>query len=223
MNDVKVKLSENLKKDYPNIKVAMLEVRNVVNKKSDSKLEDEKRKLEAFIRKEGKNLENSDVIKNYDRFFKKFGKSYPIQFQIKSILNGQSFPAVSTVVEAMFMAELKSMFLTAGHDLDSLKGELHTKMTGGRERYERINGKEQQLKAGDIITSDEESIISSVLYGPDRRTSINMNTKNCLFFSYFPYGEDDANIRLHFNNILSYIKLSSDGEPEFSEVTIFQI
>jgi len=222
MDDMKIQLSENLG-EYPDIKIGIMEIRNIVNKKFDSKLEAEKRKLEVFIRKGGQEFENSDVIKSYDRFFKKYGKTYPIQFQIKSIVNGQNFPAVSTIVESMFMGELKSMFLTAGHDLDLLKGELKTSLANGGEKYEKINGKEQELKQGDIVTEDDEDIISSVLYGPDRRTSITMNTKNCLFFSYFLCGEDDSNIRQHFHNILDYIRIFSEKEPDTSNVAIFTL
>lgn len=220
---MKIHLSETLRKDFPDLKIGMIEIRGVANKKFDSRLEDEKRKLETSIRQQGKALESSDAIKSYNRFFNRYGKTYPIQFQIKSMLEGQNFPSASTVVEAMFMAELKSMFLTAGHDLDSLKGELKTKLSAGAEKYEKINGKVQELKQGDIVTEDGEGIISSVLYGPDRRTCITMNTKNCLFFSYFPYGEDDAKIRLHFQGVLGYIKVFSDKEPEASDVAIFQL
>jgi len=218
-----VKLSENLKEHFPNIKIGILEVRNLINKKFDPRLEEEKRKLETFIRKNYIDVKNLEVIKNYNHFFKKFEKTYPIEFQLKSILKGKNLPSVSTVIEAMFMAELKNMFLTAGHDLDSLKGNLETKLSTGTEKYVKINLKEHSLKAEDIFTTDDIGIISSILYGPDNRTRITENTKNYLFFSYFPYGEDNENIKQHFKNILNNISIFSDKEPESSKIKIFQL
>ena len=218
---MKTELSETLKSVYPEIKVAILEVKNVTNKKFDQKLEEKKKELENFIRKHYKDAKNLDVIKSYNNFFKKYGKKYPIQFQIESIVKGKTLPSVSTVVEAMFIAELKNMFLTAGHDLDLIKGSLETKLSDGTESYIKINKSEQKLKAGDIITEDSVGIISSVLYGPDYRTRITMNTKNCMFFSYFPFGEDDENIRMHFNDIIENLRLFSENDIGVSNVEIF--
>lgn len=218
---MEVKLSENMREEYSDIKVGILEVRSVINKRGDPRLEEEKRRLEAFIRKNYSDVKNLEVIKSYNRFFKKYGKTYPILYQIQSILNGRRLPSISAVVEAMFMAELKNMFLTAGHDLDSLKGSLETKLTKGTEKYVKINGKEQRLKAGDIVTTDAVGIISSVIYGPDHRTRVTENTRNHLFFSYFPYGEDDINIKRHFRNILENIRIFSDKELESEEIKIF--
>ncbi len=218
---MEVILSESLKECYPNIKIGILEVRDVVNKKFDFKLEEEKRKLEIFIRENYKDIENIDIIKDYNKFFKKYGKTYPIQFQIKSIVKGKSFPTRSTIVEAMFMAELKNMYLTAGHDLDSLKGILNTKLANGTEECVKINGERQKLELGDIITMDDEGIISSVLYGPDYRTQITNKTKNCLFFSYFLYGENNNNIKRHFKDIMENIRICSGEKVKFSEVKIY--
>ena len=77
-----------------------------------------------------------------------------------------------------------------------------------------------KLKAEDIVTKDENGIISSVLYGPDRRTRITEKTRNYLFFAYFPYGEEDSKIKNHFEDILKYIKIF-DNELERSEIEIY--
>ncbi|NYT13668.1 MAG: hypothetical protein GKC01_04060 [Candidatus Methanofastidiosa archaeon] len=217
---MKVTVSEDLSKYFPDLKVSTIEVRNLDNKKLDEELEKEKRKIEASIRANSKEFLESDVIKKYNEFFKKFGKKYPIEYQIKSIAEGKSFPSQYTVVESMFMAELKNMYLTAGHDLDLISGSLNTTITRDGEEYTNISGKEMKLKAEDIVTKDENGIISSVLYGPDRRTRITEKTRNYLFFAYFPYGEEDSKIKNHFEDILKYIKIF-DNELERSEIEIY--
>ena len=66
---MEIKIADDLKDIYPKIKIAFLEVRNVANKKSDGKLEEEKRKLEDFIRKNYMNIKQFEIIKNYNNFF----------------------------------------------------------------------------------------------------------------------------------------------------------
>lgn len=219
---MKVNVSNDLADYFPHLKVATMEVRNLENKKLDEALEKEKRRIESDIRDNSKDFLESDIIKKYNEFFKKFGKKYPIEYQIKSIIEGKIFPSQYTVVESMFMAELKNMYLTAGHDLDLVRGNLNTKITKGNEFYANISGKEMKLKTEDIITEDESGIISSVLYGPDRRTIITEKTRNYLFFAYFPYGEADINIRNHFEDIISYIQIFDTGFDR-SDVEIYSL
>lgn len=208
---MEVSISNILIDYFPDLKIATMEARNLENKKLDEEFEKEKRSIEAYIRNNARDYLESETIKKYNQFFKKFGKKYPIEYQIKSISSGKSFPSQYTVVEAMFMAELKTMYLTAGHNLDLIKGGLNTKIANGSENYENISGKEMKLKPGDIVTEDEYGIISSVLYGPDRRTMITEKTRNYLFFAYFPYGEEDRKIKNHFECILNYVRIFDNG------------
>ncbi|MHA2249635.1 MAG: phenylalanine--tRNA ligase beta subunit-related protein [Candidatus Kariarchaeaceae archaeon] len=219
---MEVKISDTLQEQFPEITIGILIVKNVQVMKNDPRLESEKRKLESYIRKNYHDVENLAVIPVYNQFFKKFGKVYPIQYQIQSILSGKKFHSTFNIVEAMYLAELKNFYLTAGHDLDTLGSKLETKLTHGNEQYLKINGKEQKLKSGDIVTIDEGGIISSVLYGPDYRTQITEKTMNCLFFSYFPYGENNETIKQHFEDITNNIRIISDSETEFEETKIFE-
>ncbi|KYC51032.1 MAG: B3/4 domain protein [Candidatus Methanofastidiosum methylothiophilum] len=217
---MEVNISNDLSKYFPDLKIATMEVRNLENKKLDESLEKEKRAIESDIRNNTKDYLESETIKKYNQFFKKFGKKYPIEYQIKSIASGKSFPSQYTVVEAMFMAELKNMYLTAGHDLDLIKGNLNTNITKGSEEYMNISGNEMKLKPEDITTEDEFGIISSVLFGPDRRTMITEKTRNYLFFAYYPHGEDKTKIKNHFEDIGTYIKIF-DKKFERSDIRVY--
>lgn len=198
-----------------------MKVGNINYQANDSKFNHEKQKIEEFIRSNYQDVKTLDVIKSYNKFFKKFGKVYPIQYQIRSIIDGKGIPTTIKAVEAMFITELKTMFLTAGHDLDKFEGKLEVEITHGGEEYQKINQKDQILKLGDIICRDDHGIISSVLYGPDYRTKITKSTTNCLFFSYFPYGEVDDNIMEHFNSLLKFIKLVAEKDSLTSEILLF--
>jgi hypothetical protein len=91
---------------------------------------------------------------------------------------------VAALLEAMFMAELDDLLLTADHDLDALRLPLTLDVAQGTETYTLLRGDEQTLKAGDMFIRDAEGVIFSVLYGPDRRTPITPETKNVVFTVY---------------------------------------
>jgi DNA/RNA-binding domain of Phe-tRNA-synthetase-like protein len=107
----------------------------------------------------------------------------------------------------MFTAELRNMLLTAGHDLDPVKLPLTLGVSEGHEKYVRINGSEQELKAGDMIISDSEGVISSVIYGPDQRTSINPGTINVIFTVYAVPGISEQALLQHLQGIEANVRL----------------
>jgi DNA/RNA-binding domain of Phe-tRNA-synthetase-like protein len=101
----------------------------------------------------------------------------------------------------MFMAEMQDLLLTAGHDLDALHLPLTLDVAKGTERYTLLRGDEQVLKAGDMMISDQDGVISSILYGPDRRTQLTPNTRNVIFTAYAPQGIDKQSVAGHLQGI----------------------
>jgi DNA/RNA-binding domain of Phe-tRNA-synthetase-like protein len=91
--------------------------------------------------------------------------------------------------------------LTAGHDLDALHLPLTLDIATGIERYTLLRGEQQVLKAGDMMIGDQDGVISSILYGPDRRTQIIPETRNVLFTAYAPPGIDERTVVQHLQGI----------------------
>ena len=134
-----VKLTESLKKIYPEAIFGSLIVKDLVNKKKNDNLEQRKRKLEKSLR-ERRIPVTDHVIEKYQNHFKKWDKSYPIEFQIQTVINGRQLPQVSVLVDSMFHAELKNRILTSGHDLDLIIGDkLVFDVTRGDEKYLKIS------------------------------------------------------------------------------------
>ena len=132
---MRVKLTTELRIVYPKAVFGSLVVRNVVNRKKHEALEKRKHELEKIIRDTFVEPIIDDSIQSYDSYFKKWGKTYPIKYQIRTIRKGVSFPQVSVLVDSMFLAELKNKYLTSGHDLKALKGDLTFDITKEGERY----------------------------------------------------------------------------------------
>jgi DNA/RNA-binding domain of Phe-tRNA-synthetase-like protein len=195
------------KSAYPEAQAGVLVMRAVSNPAHDPVLERQKAALEEGLRAQFSGQDHAmiashPILQAYNEYYRRFKKTYHIQLQLESIvLKGKSIPSVAALVEAMFMAEMKDLLLTAGHDLDALHLPLTLDVATGTERYTLLRGEEQVLKAGDMMISDQDGVISSILYGPDRRTQITPETRNVLFTVYAPPGIGEQTVVGHLQGI----------------------
>ena len=201
------------KSAYPEAHAGVLVMRAVSNPAHDPALESRKAALEEGLRSQFSGQDRSTIashpiLRAYGDYYRQFKKTYHIQLQLESIvLKGKSIPSVAALVEAMFMAEMKDLLLTAGHDFDSLHLPLTLDVATGRERYTLLRGEEQVLKAGDMMISDQIGVISSIVYGPDQRTQINPDTHNVIFTVYAPPGIDEQTVAQHLQGIKDNVML----------------
>jgi len=206
-------LSETWRTTYPGASQGLLVMRGVTNPETHAELGRRKSELEADLRARFAAYDRAafnalPVIRAYNDYYGRFKKSYHVQLQLESVvLRGKSLPRVAALVECMFMAELEDQMLTAGHDLDALRGPLRLDVARGDEGYTLLNGKPEILKAGDIFLADAEGVTSSILYGPDSRTRLTTATRNVLFTVYVPPGIDPAAVQAHLENIQSNVRL----------------
>jgi len=199
------------KSAFPDAHAGVLVMRNVSNPAHHIELEKRKVELEEQLRvqlagQDRAAIANHPVLQVYGEYYKQFKKTYHVQLQLESIvLKGKSIPTVAALVESMFMAEVKNMLLTAGHDLDKLKLPLTLKVTQGTESYIVMRGENQVVKAGDMTISDRIGIISNIIYGPDQRTQITASTRNVVFTVYAPAGIDQRLVEQHLHDIRDYV------------------
>jgi DNA/RNA-binding domain of Phe-tRNA-synthetase-like protein len=193
--------------------IGVLVMHGVTNPGQAPELEKRKKELEAQLRaqlsgQDRSALSNHPVLGVYSNYYRRFKKTYHVQLQLESIAwKGKSIPSVSPLVEAMFMAEVKNLLLTAGHDLDALHLPLVLDVSKGDEQYTLLRGEQQVLKAGDMYIRDQNGVISSIIYGPDQRTQINENTRNAVFTVYAPAGIRKQTVEQHLHDIHDYIGL----------------
>jgi len=206
-------VSEAWKAAYPGAAAGILVMHNVSNPAHHSILDRHKDELENRLRAHFVNYDKSalkdlDPLKAYSVYFKRYKKTYHVQLQLESIVfKGKSIPHVAALVEAMFMAEVKNLLCTAGHDLEALQLPVTLDVSKGGERYTGINGEGQELKLGDMMMSDTQGIISSVLYGPDHRTRILPATRHVFFAVYAPPGIGEQAVYQHLQDIRANVLL----------------
>ncbi len=195
------------KSAYPEAHVGVLVMRAVSNPAHHPDLEKQKAVLEGQLRVQfsGQDrglIASHPILQAYGEYYRSFKKTYHIQLQLESIvLKGKSIPSVAALVEAMFMAEMQDMLLTAGHDLDTVHLPLTLDVATGNETYTLLRGEQQILKPGDMMISDQDGVISSILYGPDQRTQITSETTHVVFTVYAPPGIAEESVIKHLQHI----------------------
>lgn len=218
-------VSEAWKTTYPGAAAGILAMRNVANPDRHPALDRRKEEVENQLRSRFSGddraaLKAIPTIQAYNAYYKRFKKSYHVQFQLESVVfKGKTIPRVAALVEAMFMAELQNQLLTAGHDLEAIQMPIRLDVSNGSERYILLDGQEQVLKPDDMIMADAQGIISSVLYGPDRRTQITSETRQVLFAVYAPPGIGEQAVYQHLQDIQANVLLiAPDAEVESLKV-----
>ena len=222
---MRLEVTKEWKDAFPGASVGLLVMKNTVNPKNNPDLDNKMKEIEEEIRnnfsqsgREG--IRELPTIRAYTEYYKKFKKTYHVMLQLESIaLKNRNLPRISTLVSAMFAAELKNQLLTAGHDISKLQNPVVLNIANGNESYTGMGGKLQNLNPDDMFISDNVGVISSIIYGPDNRTPINPDTEGVLFTVYGPTGIRQEQIRNHLEDISSYVKLvSTDAVTDTLEI-----
>jgi DNA/RNA-binding domain of Phe-tRNA-synthetase-like protein len=202
---------------HPGATIGVLAMHGVENPQQHQELDHKKEDLERELRDQfssddRESLRAIPVLAAYDTYYKQFGKTYHVQHQLESVVfKNRAIPKVAALVEAMFMAELKNLMLTAGHDWNAIEEPIRIDVATGTESYIRMNGEEQTVKAGDMMIADETDIVSCIVYGPDRRTRIRPETERVVFTVYAPPGIAEKDVRLHLEDIRKNVTVIAPG------------
>ena len=224
-NNMRLEVTKEWKDAFPGASVGLLVMKNTVNPQNNPDLDNKMKEIEEEIRnnfsesgREG--IRELSTIRAYTEYYKKFKKTYHVMLQLESIaLKNRNLPRISTLVSAMFAAELKNQLLTAGHDISKLQNPVVLNIANGNESYTGMGGKLQNLNPDDMFISDNAGVISSIIYGPDNRTPITPDTEDVLFTVYGPTGISPEQIKNHLEDISSYVKLvSTDAVTDTLEI-----
>jgi len=221
-----INVSEEWKSSFPWVYFGILVMDRLENSPTHEGIEKLKGSLEEELRskwagKDRRDLKAFHPFSAYERYFRRFGQGYPVTHQLESVaLKGKPAFSPSALVSCMFMAELKNGILTAGHDLDRCNPPFCLDISQGSETYNVLGGKERRLVAGDMFLSDEKGILSSVLYGPDDRTALSLQTRHVLFFCYGVNDVKATEIQGHLEDIETLVTVLSPSSRRV-ELAVF--
>ena len=218
-------VSERWRDVHPGAHVGVLVVLGAANPVEHAALESRRGELEELLRSRFAGMDRGALLMRpalaaYRDYYRRFSKTYHVQLQLESILlKGRHIPSGLALVQAMFMAELETLLLTAGHDLDSVRLPLTLDAPEGSETYTLLRGAPQVAKAGDMMISDQEGIISTIVYGPDDRTQIRSQSRNVVFTTYAPPGIDSGAVQEHLRKLNENVQVfAPDARVDLQQV-----
>ena len=189
-------------------------------------LEERKDAMEQSLRtlyagKSRKEVGAEHPFEAYGRYYKAFGKNYHVLFQVETVaLKEKPIFSPSPLVAVMFMAELHTGLLTAGHDLDRIEPPFLLDVSKGGETYTSLGGTQRSLLAGDMFFSDRNGILSSIIYGPDDGSAITAATTRALFTVYGTPSISAGEVRAHLEEIEELVRILSPGAAR-KELAVF--
>ncbi len=220
-----IKITDQWHSTFPGGHVGLLLIGNVDNSIRTRALDQKKKEVESSLREKFAGFSRQDlldlaVLKAYRNYYKKFKKTYHVQLQLESVVQkGKSLPDVSPLVDANFTAELETLVLTAGHDADLLKAPITIDATQGNEQFIQMNGQIRTLRPNDMMMTDSQSIVCTIIYGQDKRTPISPETRRALYVAYAPPGVPKKSIQQQLDSIQDNIVLfAPEADVEILEI-----
>jgi DNA/RNA-binding domain of Phe-tRNA-synthetase-like protein len=218
--------SDSWKRTYPGAAAGVVALRDVANPAGHRLLDQRIAAWEVELRTrfagtDREKLRTHPILQAYAAYYRRFRKTYHVELQLDSVLSkGRALPRSPALVSAMVAIELKNLLLTAGHDLDAVETPVTLDVATGGERYVLLNGREDTLKAGDMMMVDRQGIVSSVLSGPDQRTRLTPATRNIVFAVYAPPGIGESPVRTHLEDLRDAVLLVAP-EASVEELEVY--
>ena len=220
-----IKISTNWQLSHPGAALGVLTMRKIAAQGKSTALDDKRAAVESQLRERYRGMRRPDFLQvpeiaAYSSYYKRFKKTYHLLLQLESVTQkNKPIPRGVPLVQAMFMAELNSLLLTAGHDLDQIQGSIRLDSANGEEVYTQLSGETVTCKSGDMVMSDRNSVFCSVIYGQDRATSITQNTRNVLYVVYVPDRIPSEMIESHLLDLEENVRLiTPQAGTEFSNI-----
>jgi hypothetical protein len=207
-------VSREARTAYAGWSIGLLELEGLLPREASPSLIAEVGRIEASLGSSyggmsRKELAAIEGARPYAEHFARSGKAYPVLLQAEAVASkGRRLSMPDVLVQAMFAAELESLLLTAGHDLDALRAPLELGLADGAEAMPTLGGADKVPPSGDLVMRDAIGVVASVLLGPDSRTPIGLGCERALFVAYAPPGIEAARIDAHLQRLAALCGLA---------------
>jgi DNA/RNA-binding domain of Phe-tRNA-synthetase-like protein len=132
-------------------------------------------------------------IQAFESFFTQNGFRSPLGDQLKHVQE-RGLPGGSPLVKALLLSEMSTGTLMGAQNAAAIKGTLVCDLAEEGETFRGMRAEVLCLK-DEIILRDSEGIIATLFQGPDRRTRLNKDTKDIVFFIFSVPGISAADVQ----------------------------
>jgi DNA/RNA-binding domain of Phe-tRNA-synthetase-like protein len=198
---------------HPGAIIGLLELSGVENMLPSPRLNQRKRETEERLRQAYAGFTRQDflalpVIAAYERYYKRFDKTYHVQLQLESlVLKGKNLPDVSPLVDANFTAEVETLVLTAGHDVAKVVEPVVIDVSRLGDALTPMHGAAKPIRSGDMVMRYAGGVSCTILYGQDNRSPITPETRQVLYVAYVPPGVPEEAVEAQLSQIEQHVRL----------------
>ena len=173
-----------------------------------------KKKELAAIREEMADYTRAAVFGDspYNRYFKKYKKTYPVLQQLESwLLKGRPFPSGHPVNEVTFLTELGTRMLLGTHDIDRMQGTVELFCPDAKMDFPGIRGETVHCYPGDVTGRDDGDIILSLIAGADDRTCLHEDSRHISYLFFGVPGVSREEIAAVQERLMGYARVLAPG------------
>lgn len=147
-----------------------------------------KKQVNAFAERTVRSLSAKDEsrqmnLMEFERFFRVNEQKFPLTKQIASAAS-RGFPPVPSPVLALLALEAATGILMGVQNLDAIDSLISLDCLESAESFIGMRGERVTSTAGQIVVRDKQSIIASLFQGPDKRTAVQPDGRNLLFYVF---------------------------------------
>jgi hypothetical protein len=155
---------------------------------TDVNLDAFEKQVRAFAEETVESLSAEDEsrqrnLAEFERFFKANGQKFPLTKQIASAAS-RGFPPVPSPVLALLALEAATGILMGVQNLDAVDSFVTLDCLESSESFIGMRGERVTSTMGQVVVRDKQSIIASLFLGPDKRTAVQPNGRNLLFYVF---------------------------------------
>lgn len=212
---------------HPGAVIGLLELSDIDNTRHSPALNARKRLVEQRLRELYAGYTRKDflglpVLAAYAQYYRRFEKTYHVLLQVESLaLRGRNLPDVSPLVDANYTAEVETLVLTAGHDVEKLIAPVVIDVARAGDELAPMNGPQRAIQAGDMVMRDREGICCTILYGQDSRSPITKDTSHVLYVAYAPAGVPRQVVEAQLTQIEANVRLFAP-EARLEQVSLLE-
>jgi DNA/RNA-binding domain of Phe-tRNA-synthetase-like protein len=219
---MKFEISSELKSLFPELNVLIGHIDGVTVEESGEEFQKFKEKLLQDVREKYtlETLKDALILRAYRDFFWKIGidptKIRPAaEALIRRVLADKSIPTINNVVDSYNLASIDTKISLAVFDKDKLKGKLKLRTAFKGEEFLGIAMKEtMRLRGGEVVVSDDKSIIAIYPYRDADESKVNNRTKNLFFLVCGVPGIDKLKLSKSGKVTIDYITKFCGGKGE---------
>ncbi|MBW8351692.1 hypothetical protein K0H71_20005 [Bacillus sp. IITD106] len=188
---MEIHLDSQLCAALPELKIGIIHYSNIIVEESPQMLKGRLQLFQEslFFDLEEMNINEFEEIKEWRTIFKRLGKDpnryrHSAEALYRRVKKQQFLPSMNSAADINNFFSLKYRIPIGIYDLGKINGDIELRIGQKDEKYEGLNGRENQIE-NLIVSADKEGPFGSP-FVDSTRTVVTNNTKNALQIVYLP-------------------------------------